>query len=70
MARKKSEIKSTVYVIHLTLREGKDDPLIDLLQDAPPRKIAETVRETMRKGLRETEHITTVWSNLSEILEN
>ena len=54
MARKKSEIKSTVYVIHLTLREGRDDHLIDLMQNAPPRKIADTVRETMRKGVEKT----------------
>ena len=54
MARKKSEIKSTVYVIHLTLREGRDDALVELLQNAPPRKIADTVRETMRKGVEKT----------------
>jgi hypothetical protein len=51
MARKKSNIKSTVYVIHLTLREGRDDVLIELMRNAPPRGIARTVRETMRTGI-------------------
>ena len=51
MARKKSKIKTTVYVIHLTLREGRDDALIELVCNAPPRRIAHTVRETMRKGI-------------------
>ena len=51
MARKKSKIKTTVYVIHLTLREGRDDALIELVRNAPSRGIARTVRETMRKGI-------------------
>jgi hypothetical protein len=56
MARKKSKIKTTVYVIHLTLREGRDDALIELVCNAPPRRIAYTVRETMRKGITCSEH--------------
>jgi hypothetical protein len=51
MARKKSNIKRMVFVIHLTLREGEDDVLINLVRNAPPRGIARTVRETMRKGI-------------------
>jgi hypothetical protein len=51
MARKKSNIKRMVFVIHLTLREGEDDALIELVRNAPPRGIARTVRETMRKGI-------------------
>ena len=51
MARKKAKIKTTVYVIPLTLQEGRDDALIELVRNAPSRGIARTVRETMRKGI-------------------
>jgi hypothetical protein len=57
MAGKKSNIKRMVFVIHLTLREGEDDALIALMRHAPPRGVARTVRETMRRGIAKSDKL-------------
>lgn len=39
-------------VLHLTLKPGRDDALIDLVVNAPRRSLAPLVREAMRSGVR------------------
>ena len=39
-----------VYTVRITLKPGRDDRLIEILQAAPERGMAAVVRETMRTG--------------------
>jgi hypothetical protein len=48
--RKRSN--GTIYLlVHLTLKPGRDDALIELVQNAPRRALAPLVREAMRSGV-------------------
>ncbi len=38
-------------LVHLTLKPGRDDALIDLVLKAPHRSLAPLVREAMRSGV-------------------
>jgi len=40
-----------VVSVRLTLRPGRDDALIDLVQSAPRGKLAALIREAMRSGV-------------------
>jgi len=45
----------TVHLlVHLTLKPGRDDALIELVQNAPHRALAPLVREAMRNGVQST----------------
>lgn len=38
-------------LVHLTLKTGRNDAMIDLVTNAPHRSLAPLVRETMRSGV-------------------
>ena len=42
-------------VVHLTLKPGRDDVLIELVEKAPHGALAPLVREAMRNGSRSTD---------------
>ncbi len=44
-----------VLLVHLTLRPGRDDALIQLVRQAPHGSLASVIREAMRNGIREEE---------------
>ncbi len=39
-------------LVHLTLRPGRDDVLIQLIKEAPHGSLASIIREVMRNGIR------------------
>ena len=40
-----------VLTVRVTLKPGRDDDLIALVQQAPPRGMASAIREAMRSGI-------------------
>ena len=42
---------SVVVMVHLTLRAGRDDDMIQLVKAAPRGGLANIIRETMRTGI-------------------
>ena len=42
---------SVVVMVHLTLRAGRDDDMIQLVKTAPRGGLANIIRETMRTGI-------------------
>lgn len=44
--------ESMVVSVRITLKHGRDDDLIEVIQAAPPRRLAATIREAMRSGIR------------------
>lgn len=40
-----------VVTVRLTLKPSRDQALIDLVQRAPPRRLARAIREAMRTGV-------------------
>ena len=44
-----------ILTVRLTLKPGRDDDLIAIVLAAPPRRMAHTIRETMRSGLQRPE---------------
>jgi hypothetical protein len=40
-----------IMTVRVTLKPGRDDDLIVMLQSAPPRGLAAVVREAMRSGV-------------------
>jgi DNA polymerase III alpha subunit (gram-positive type) len=40
-----------IVSVRITLKPGRDDPLIDLVQRALPHRLARTIREAMRSGV-------------------
>ncbi len=51
-ALKAKEDGTIVFLVHMTLKPGQDDELIELVKNAPKRLLAEKIRETMRIGIR------------------
>lgn len=49
---------TVLVVVQLTLKPERDHELIKTLKHAPDRKLAEVVRELMRKGLETREEKT------------
>jgi hypothetical protein len=48
----------TIYLlVHLTLKPGRDDALIELVQNAPRRALAPLVREAMRSGVNNSTNV-------------
>ncbi len=45
-----------VVLVHLSLKPGRDDALIELIRSAPKGGLAGIVREAMRTGIGETQH--------------
>ncbi len=55
MARVTEKPDGTVVVlVHLSLKPGRDDAIIQLLRSAPRGALAGMVREAMRTGIGET----------------
>jgi hypothetical protein len=48
---------SLVVTVRITLVPGRDDDLIELVQHAPPRRLARAIREAMRSGIVSTETV-------------
>ena len=40
-----------VFLVHITLKPGRDDLLIQLVKNAPPRSLARELRRLMNSGL-------------------
>jgi hypothetical protein len=45
-----------VVLVHLTLKPGRDDALIELICSAPNPGLATLIRETMRSGVKLDQH--------------
>ncbi len=41
-----------IVLVHLTLRPGRDDVLIQLIRQATPGSLASIIREVMRNGIQ------------------
>ncbi len=41
-----------VVLVHLTLKPGRDDALIDMIRSAPSQSLAAVIREAMRSGIK------------------
>jgi hypothetical protein len=40
-----------VFLVHITLKPGRDDQLIQLVKNAPPRSLARDLRQLINRGL-------------------
>ncbi|MDX9865926.1 MAG: hypothetical protein RBT34_14080 [Anaerolineaceae bacterium] len=40
-----------VFLVHITLKPERDDQLIQLVKNAPPRSLARELRQLMNRGL-------------------
>jgi len=57
MTLKQAKANGTlVLLVHLTLKQGKDDEIIDLIRKTPDRKVASRICEVLRFGLGRVNH--------------
>ena len=40
-----------VFLVHITLKPGRDDDLIQVVKTAPPRLLARQLRQLMNRGI-------------------
>jgi hypothetical protein len=57
MGMRKFQDGTISVMVHLTLKPGRDDALIDLVLHAPRRALAPLVREAMRNGVRGSQSV-------------
>jgi hypothetical protein len=55
MAYNEKSDGSVVVMVHLTLRNGRDDDMIQLVKSAPRGGLASVIRETMRTGIHKND---------------
>jgi DNA-binding HxlR family transcriptional regulator len=48
-----------VFLVHFTLKPGRDDRLIQLVKTAPPRSLARQLRELLNSGMAVREPVIT-----------
>ena len=42
---------SIMFLVHITLKPGRDDDLIQVVKTAPPRMLAPKLRQLMNRGI-------------------
>jgi hypothetical protein len=57
MGVRKQSNGTICLLVHLTLKPGRDDALIELVQNAPRRALAPLVREAMRSGVSSSANV-------------